>query len=348
VYILILPAFGLVSEVTPTFSRKPLFGYPVMVYSLILIAFLGFGVWAHHMFAVGMGPIADSIFGITTMLIAIPTGVKIFNWLGTMWGGSLRFTTAMLFAVGLVCLFTIGGISGVMHASVPSDLQQTDSYFVVAHFHYVMFGGSMMGLFAGIYYYFPKITGRLLDEKLGKWHFWLTFIGMNLTFFPMHFAGLHGMPRRIWSYDTNQGWNLDNHISTIGAFILALGTLFFVINMIRSRRNGAVAGGDPWGAPTIEWSTPSPPPHYNNARIPTVTSRYPMWDLKSPRLTETVPHSKDEERKVGVAVAGKETGRSVRHPTSISMRKARTRPRASRTSSCRLRRSSRSLPRSPS
>jgi cytochrome c oxidase subunit 1 len=181
-----------------------------------------------------------------------------------------------------------------------------------------MFGGSMMGLFAGIYYYFPKITGRLLDEKLGKWHFWLTFIGMNLTFFPMHFAGLHGMPRRIWSYDTNQGWNLDNHISTIGAFILALGTLFFVINMIRSRRNGAVAGGDPWGAPTIEWSTPSPPPHYNYARIPTITSRYPMWDVKSPRLTETVPHSKEGERKVGVSVAGKETGK-ITTPSDIHL-----------------------------
>ena len=318
VYILILPAFGLVSEVVPTFSRKPLFGYPVMVYSLILIAFLGFGVWAHHMFAVGMGPIADSIFSITTMLIAIPTGVKIFNWLGTMWGGSLRFTSSMLFAIGLVCLFTIGGISGVMHASVPSDLQQTDSYFVVAHFHYVMFGGSMMGLFAGIYYYFPKITGHLLDEKLGKWHFWLTFIGMNFTFFPMHFAGLHGMPRRIWSYDANQGWNLDNHLSTIGAFILALGTLFFVINMIRSRKSGAVAGGDPWGAPTIEWSTSSPPPHYNYAKIPTVTSRYPMWDIKSPRLTENVPHTKEGERKMEVTMAGKETG-EITTPSDIHL-----------------------------
>src|SRR5215212_8714483 len=181
VYILILPAFGLVSEILPTFSRKPIFGYPVMVYSGILIAFLGFGVWAHHMFAVGMGPIADSVFAVTTMLIAIPTGVKIFNWIFTMWGGNLRFTTAMKFAIALVGLFTIGGISGVMHASPPADLQQTDSYFIVAHFHYVLFGGSMMGLFAGVYYYYPKITGRLMSEGVGKVHFWLTAIGMNLT-----------------------------------------------------------------------------------------------------------------------------------------------------------------------
>src|ERR1700704_931032 len=190
VYILILPAFGLTSEIIPAFSRKPIFGYPVIVYATMLIAFLGFGVWAHHMFSVGMGPIADTFFGVTTMLIAIPTGVKIFNWIFTMWGGSLRFTTAMKFAIALVALFTIGGISGVMHSSPPADLQQTDTYFIVAHFHYVLFGGSMMGIFGGLYYYYPKITGRLLSEKLGTWHFWLMFVGMNLTFFPMHFSGL--------------------------------------------------------------------------------------------------------------------------------------------------------------
>ena len=198
VYILILPAFGLVSEILPTFSRKPIFGYPVMVYSGILIAFLGFGVWAHHMFAVGMGPIADSVFSVTTMLIAIPTGVKIFNWIFTMWGGNLRFTVAMKFAITLVALFVIGGISGVMHASPPADLQQTDTYFIVAHFHYVLVAGSLMGLWGGIYYYYPKITGRLLSERLGNWHFWLTFIGVNLTFMPMHWSGLYGMPRRIY------------------------------------------------------------------------------------------------------------------------------------------------------
>ena len=292
VYILILPSFGLVSEVIPTFSRKPLFGYPVMVYSLMLIATLGFGVWAHHMFAVGMGPIADSVFGITTMLIAIPTGVKIFNWLGTVWGGQLRFTTAMLFALGLVGLFTIGGISGVMHSSPPSDLAQTDSYFVVAHFHYVLFGGSMMGLFAGIYYYFPKITGRLMNEALGKIHFWGTFIGMNLTFFPMHFSGLDGMPRRIYRYEALQGWTFNNHLSTIGAYILGLATLVFIYNLIRSRRTGLVAGNNPWSAPTLEWSMPSPPPDYNFAQIPTVTSRYPMWEGKSAEEIAAEPRVK--------------------------------------------------------
>jgi cytochrome c oxidase subunit I len=281
VYILVLPAFGLVSEVLPTYSRKPLFGYPVMVYSGMLIAFLGFGVWAHHMFGVGMGPIADSVFGIMTMLIAVPTGVKIFNWIFTMWGGQLRFTTAMKFAIALVALFTIGGISGVMHASPPADLHQTDTYFVVAHFHYVLFGGSIMGIWAGVYHYFPKMTGRRMSERLGTWHFWLTFIGMNLTFFPMHFSGLFGMPRRIYRYDAGQGWETFNLISSIGAYILAIGTAIGVWNLIRSRTKGREAGNDPWGAPTLEWSIPSPPPDYNFAQIPTVRSRYPLWDLKA-------------------------------------------------------------------
>ncbi|HEY8176898.1 MAG TPA: cytochrome c oxidase subunit I [Gemmatimonadaceae bacterium] len=281
VYILVLPAFGLVSEILPTFSRKPLFGYPVMVYSGILIAFLGFGVWAHHMFAVGMGPIADTLFAVTTMLIGIPTGVKIFNWIFTMWGGDLRFTTAMKFAIGLVGLFTIGGISGVMHASPPADLQQTDTYFIVAHFHYVLFGGSMMGLFGGVYYYYPKLTGRMLSEKLGTWHFWLAFIGMNLTFMPMHWSGLMGMPRRTWVYDAGQGLEVFNLMSSIGAYIQAVSVMIFVWNLWSSRKRGAVAGNDPWGAPTLEWSIPSPPPEYNFATIPTVTSRYPLWDRKS-------------------------------------------------------------------
>jgi cytochrome c oxidase subunit I len=308
VYILVLPAFGLVSEVLPTFSRKPLFGYPVMVYSGILIAFLGFGVWAHHMFAVGMGPIADTLFGVTTMLIGIPTGVKIFNWIFTMWGGDLRFTTAMKFAIGLVALFTIGGISGVMHASPPADLQQTDTYFIVAHFHYVLFGGSMMGLFAGVYYYYPKFTGRLLNERLGNWHFWLAFIGMNLTFMPMHWSGLMGMPRRTWVYDAGQGLEIYNLMSSIGAYIQAVSVLIFVFNMIRSRKSGQVAGNDPWGAPTLEWSIPSPPPDYNFATIPKVTSRYPLWDMKSPELTAEVPHTREGERAIDVDVAGKHVG----------------------------------------
>ncbi len=278
VYILILPAFGLVSEVLPTFSKKPLFGYPVMVYSGILIAVLGFGVWAHHMFAVGMGAIADSIFAVATMLIAIPTGVKIFNWIGTMAQGRLRFTSAMLFAIGLVALFTIGGISGVMHASPPADLQQTDTYFIVAHFHYVLFGGSIMGIMAGIYYYFPKMTGRLLNETLGKWHFWLNFIAMNLTFFPMHFSGMLGMPRRIYTYDSGQGWDTFNLISSLGAYMLVVATAIFVYNFFTSRKRGEVAGPNPWGAGTLEWTIPSPAPEYNFAVLPNVTSRYPLWE----------------------------------------------------------------------
>ncbi len=314
VYILILPAFGLVSEIIPTNSRKPLFGYPVMVYSGILIGFLGFGVWAHHMFAVGMGPVADSVFALTTMLIAIPTGVKIFNWIATMWGGAIRFNSAMLFAIGLVALFTIGGISGVMHSSPPADLQQTDTYFVVAHFHYVLFGGSIMGIFAGIYHYFPKIFGRMMNEPLGKVHFWLNFFAMNLTFFPMHFAGLLGMPRRIYTYDAGQGWDTYNMLASIGAFTLVIATAVFVYNFFRSKSNGPIAGNDPWGAPTIEWAIPSPPPEYNFARLPTITSRYPLWDMKSPSKTREVPHTKQGDRQVDVEVAGNGTDTSFDVP----------------------------------
>ncbi|HET7630988.1 MAG TPA: cytochrome c oxidase subunit I [Gemmatimonadaceae bacterium] len=302
VYILILPAFGLVSEVLPTFSQKPLFGYPVMVYSGILIAFLGFGVWAHHMFAVGMGPVADSVFGVTTLLIGIPTGVKIFNWIFTMWGGNVRYTVACKFAIALVALFTIGGISGVMHASPPADLQQTDTYFIVAHFHYVLFGGSIMGIFAGIYYYYPKFVGRLMSEKLGNWHFWLTFIAMNLTFFPMHFSGLAGMPRRVYRYDAGQGFDLYNLISSYGAFLLAFATLLFVINFIRSWKKGAVAGRNPWNAPTLEWSMPSPPPDYNFAEIPTVTSRYPLWDSKGVVVKQKEDEPIKSARELGIAM----------------------------------------------
>jgi cytochrome c oxidase subunit I len=294
VYILILPAFGLVSEVLPTFSRKPLFGYPVMVYSGILIAFLGFGVWAHHMFAVGMGPIADAVFAVTTMLIAIPTGVKIFNWIFTMWGGNLRFTVAMKYAIALVALFTIGGISGVMHSSPPADLQQTDTYFIVAHFHYVLVAGSMMGLWAGIYYYFPKITGRMMSEKLGNWHFWVTFIGVNLTFMPMHWSGLYGMPRRIYTYDAGQGWEIFNLMSSLGAYVQALGVILGFWNIMRSRKVGEIAGNDPWGAPSLEWSIPSPPPDYNFAEIPQVHSRYPLWEVKSPELIAVPAHAHDD------------------------------------------------------
>ena len=315
VYILILPAFGLVSEVLPTFSRKPLFGYPVMVYSGILIGFLGFGVWAHHMFSVGMGPIADSVFATTTMLIAIPTGVKILNWVSTMWGGQIRFTTSMMFGIALVGMFTIGGISGIMHSSAPADLQQTDTYFVVAHFHYVLVGGAVFGIMAGVYYYFPKMTGRMLSESLGKWNFWLMFIGMNLTFFPMHFSGLYGMPRRVYTYDAGQGWDFYNLLASIGAAVQALGMIVFLYNMLRSRKQGAIAGNNPWGAPTLEWAIPSPPPDYNFAHIPTVTSRYPLWDQKADELVK----SEAETTTGGRLKTAKELGIPMPFPTILPL-----------------------------
>ena len=296
VYILILPAMGIVSEVLPTFSRKPLFGYPVVVYSGIFIGFLGFGVWSHHMFAVGLGPYADSFFALSTMLIAIPTGVKIFNWIATMWGGRLEFRTAMLFAIGFIAMFIIGGLSGVMHASPPADLQQTDTYFVVAHIHYVLFGGSVLAIFAGIYYWFPKITGRRLDERLGKLHFWLNLVAMNVTFFPMHFAGLLGMPRRIYTYPASLGVGGLNLTATLGGFGLALATAVFCWNVVRSARRGEPAGDDPWGGATLEWALPSPPPAYNFATVPTVHGRDPLWSAgadevraEARRMTGPIP-----------------------------------------------------------
>ena len=281
VYILILPAMGIISEVLPTFSRKPLFGYPVVVYSGIFIGFMGWGVWSHHMFSVGLGPMADSFFAITTMLIAIPTGVKIFNWLATIWGGRVELKTAMLFALGFIGMFTMGGLSGFMHASPPADLQQTDTYFVVAHIHYVLFGGALMGIFAGIYYWFPKMTGRLMNEGLGKLHFWLTAIAMNVTFFPMHFVGLLGMPRRVYTYAPNMGFDWLNMLSTIGVFGIAAAILVFIWNFLSSVRNGAVAGNDPWGGASLEWAIPSPPPPYNFASVPEVKSIDPLWHKES-------------------------------------------------------------------
>ncbi len=280
VYILILPAMGIVSEVLPTFSRKPLFGAPVVIYSGIMIGFFGFGVWSHHMFSVGMGPVADSAFSIATLLIAVPTGVKIFNWIGTLWGGSIRFATPLLFSLGFISMFIMGGLSGVMHASPPVDLQQTDTYFIVAHFHYVLFGGSIFGLFSGVYYWFPKIFGKVLDERLGKLHFWLMLIGFNVTFFPMHFLGLIGMPRRIYTYAPDLGWNFWNAVATVGAFIIALSFVVFMVNVAKTTRSGAPAPADPWDARTLEWTISSPPPVYNFATIPTVHDRDDFWIAK--------------------------------------------------------------------
>ncbi|MGH7906859.1 MAG: cytochrome c oxidase subunit I [Candidatus Binataceae bacterium] len=280
VYILALPAFGIISEVIPTFSRKPLFGYPMMAYSIILIGFLSYGVWGHHMFATGMGPIADSAFMITSMLIAIPTGIKIFSWIATIWGGRLRFTTSFLFALGFIVEFTMGGLSGIMHASAPVDLQQTDSYIVVAHFHYVLFGGVLMALLAGIYYWWPKITGRFLNEKIGKWQFWITLWAFNATFFPMHFLGTLGMPRRIYTYAPHMGWTFWNHFETINAFILGFAFALFFFNLWWSSYYGEQASSDPWDARTLEWSVPSPPPAYNFVTVPAVTTRDAWWTRK--------------------------------------------------------------------
>ena len=277
VYILILPAMGIVSEILPTFSKKPLFGYPFIVLSGVVIGFMGWMVWSHHMFTVGLGPVANSVFALTTMAIAVPTGVKIFNWLGTMWGGTIEFKTPMLFAIGFVFLFIIGGLSGVMHAIPASDAQQQDTYFIVAHLHYVLFGGAIVAIFGGIYYWFPKVTGKLLDEKIGKLNFWLMFIGMNITFFPQHFLGMDGMPRRVYTYDADMGWNLWNGVSTAGSLLLAFSILIFIHNVVRSLRKGEVAGPDPWDARTLEWSISSPPPEYNFKEIPQVTGIDQFW-----------------------------------------------------------------------
>ena len=283
VYILVLPAFGIFSEVFPTFSGKSLFGYDTMVWSIVAIGFLSFMVWTHHMFAVGMGPWVNSVFAITSMLIAVPTGVKIFNWIFTMWGGRVRFTTAQLFAVGFIPIFVIGGMTGVMLAAAPADLQFNNSYFVVAHMHYVMIGGSLFGILAGLHYWWPKITGRLMSEKLGRWHFWLVFIGMNVVFMPMHFLGLLGMPRRVFTYSASLGPAVPilNQISTFGVLILIAGFLFLLWNIIWSFRHGEAAGPDPWDARTLEWAIPSPVPEYNFAAIPLVRGRDAWWVEKT-------------------------------------------------------------------
>ncbi|MGH9117685.1 MAG: cytochrome c oxidase subunit I [Acidimicrobiales bacterium] len=284
VYILILPSFGIVSEIIPVFSRKPIFGYPFMVFSGIAIAFMGWGVWAHHMFASGIGPVSVAAFSIATMTIAIPTGVKILNWLATMYGGRLTFTTAMLFGSGLVCMFTIGGLSGVTHAVSASDWQQTDTYYIVAHFHYVIFGGSLLGLFGGMYLWWPKVFGYQLNERLGKAHFWTMLIGFNLTFFPMHFAGLQGMPRRTHIYEEGFGLEIWNQLSTLGALIIGIAVVVFIWNLWSSRRafvrSGRVTVNDPWDARSLEWLTPNPTPAHNFDRQPTVAHLDEFWHRK--------------------------------------------------------------------
>ncbi|MGE0174857.1 MAG: cytochrome c oxidase subunit I [Oligoflexales bacterium] len=280
VYILILPAMGIVSEILATFSRKPLFGYSVMVYSTCAIGFLGFAVWAHHMFTTGMGPWATTFFAAATMLIAVPTGVKIFNWISTLWGGRIRFTTASLFAISFVAMFTIGGLSGIMHSSAPIDSLHQDTYFVVAHFHYVLYGGAVMGLYGGIFYWFPKVTGKMLNECWGKLQFWLFMVGFNMTFFPMHFLGVQGMPRRIFTYASDQGWNFWNPVASLGAYLTAIGGIVFFGNVLYSIFRGKKAESDPWDGRTLEWTIPSPPEEYNFGIEPEVKQIDDYWHNK--------------------------------------------------------------------
>jgi len=282
VYVLMLPGFGFVSEIIPVFSRKVIFGYMTIVLATVGIGAVSLSVWAHHMFVVGMGAPLNSFFALSTMLIAVPTGIKIFNWLGTMYGGKLLFRTPMLFCCAFLFQFLCAGLTGVMLSVAPFNWQLSDSYFVVAHFHFVLVGSLLFTIFGAIYYWFPKVTGRMLSERLGRWHFWLFVVGFNITFVTMHVQGLLGMPRRIYTYQATRGWEIWNLITTLGVPIQALGVLFFVVNVIVSLRKGEPAGADPWDAWTLEWATTSPPPPYNFEVVPVTTSRRPLWDLKHP------------------------------------------------------------------
>jgi cytochrome c oxidase subunit 1 len=303
VYILILPPMGYISEILPTFSRKPLFGYPIIVFSGAAIGFIGFGVWSHHMFTTGMGNVATAAFALATMAIAVPTGVKIFNWIGTLWGGQIVTRTPMMFALGFIWMFMLGGFSGIMHSAAPADAQQQDSYFVIAHFHYVLIGGATFALLAAIHYWFPKFFGRLVPEFWGKLSFWIIFIGFNTTFFPMHFLGLNGMPRRTWTYDANMGWNEGNFIATVGAYLLGLGIFTYFAVLVYTYFKGQKCGNDPWDGRTLEWSIPSPPPEYNFKAIPTVHARDAYWYEKHHKeeiAREQAEHIKADESHGGI------------------------------------------------
>ena len=282
VYVLIIPAFAFISEIVPVFSRKPIFGYPIMVAATVAIGFVSMSVWAHHMFTVGMASYSNAFFVLTTLAVGIPTGIKIFNWLGTMWGGKIRYAMPMMFALGFLFQFLVAGLTGIMLGSAPFDWQLAGSYFVVAHFHYVIVGGILFSLFGAFYYWYPKMSGRMLNETLGKWHFWLFLIGFHVTFDLMHIPGILGMPRRIYTYEPGRGWEFWNLIVSVGVIFQTAATLIFVFNLIWSYFRGRAAGNDPWDAWTLEWSVASPPPIYNFAVLPEVRSRRPLWDIKHP------------------------------------------------------------------
>ena len=287
VYVLVLPAFAVANEIIPVFSRKAIFGYPAMVAASVSIGFISLGVWAHHMFTLGMTSFGNAFFTLSTMLVAIPTGIKTFNWLATMWGGRIRFEVPMLFSIAFLFQFVIAGLTGIMLSVSVWNWQLHNSYFVVAHFHYVLVGAIVFMIFAALYYWYPKMTGRMLDDRLGKWHFWLMVIGFHLTFDVMHFPGLLGMPRQIYTYEPDRGWTWMNQVISVGGFIQAIAVLIFVYNLVHSYFRGKKAGPDPWDAWTLEWLTSSPPPAYNFAIDPEVSSRRPLWDLKHPEDSDS-------------------------------------------------------------
>lgn len=296
VYIILLPGLGIISTVIPTFARRPIFGYTAVVLSLVATGIASFGLWVHHMYTMGIPQLADSFFGAASVMITIPTGVQIFCWLATLWGGRPVLKTPLLYVLGFFGIFILGGISGVMVASVPFDSQVHDTYFLVAHFHYVLLGGFVFPLFAGLYYWYPKLTGKMLSERLGRLNFWWMFIGMNLTFFPMHIAGFMGMPRRVYTYPTDMGWGTVNMLETVGAYVFASGVLLFLVNAVWSYYSGEEAGENPWGADTLEWATSSPPPPYNFQHIPIIEGRHAIWERSDPEVQPAMAGIRDDIR----------------------------------------------------